>query len=512
MDSQGVNPMNTTIGIYTLDDIQERTLNSIRDAMRRGKRRVLVVAPTGCGKTVLSLAIAKLAAEKNTQVDFVVSGKPLVAQTEKKAQKADLEHSVWIAGHDDPFNHFSPFRIISKDTLESRREGSRWTPGKIIIVDEVDISLSEIWQKLQSEYEYVVGLTGTPCDGRGLGLGTHFDEMVVAAHYSDLIKSGRLVDVPESCCFSPYRPDLDGAKLGADGDFQKTWLSSRMDKDKLVGDVVHYWTKLAQERPTLVCCVDKKHTVHVCEAFNKEGINAEYVIDDTQEKERQEIFKRVERGETRVIVNCATLTRGFDLPCISCLVLAKPTKRLRTYLQMVGRVLRSCPGKTDAIVIDHSGSVWRHGWPTEDRDWTLDATVSTEELREKSSKPKQEVERFCPECACLMKFSQVCPNCGYKKPVRSQQAETVDGKLVNVKKSQVKKKNPEKNEFQQLWMMCLAVMANCGKTYAQSASMFHGKTGQWPEQAGVGPTCKFHERQMKVAALWPNFIRRKKGA
>lgn len=502
--------MNTMIGPYALDDIQERTLTSIRSAMLSGKRRVLVVAPTGFGKTILSMAIAKLCAEKNTQVDFIVSGKTLVAQTELKARKAGLDFSTWIAGHEDPFDHFALLRIISKDTLESRRESQRWTPGNIIIVDEVDISLSAIWQKLQSEYEYVIGLTGTPCDGRGCGLGAHFDSMVIAANYSELIKSGRLVDVPEKCCFSPSRPDLDGAKVGVDGDYQKTWLSARMDTDKLVGDVVEYWQKLAQGRPTLVCCVDKQHTAHVCESFRESGIKAEYVIDDTPERERQEIFRRTERGENTVIVNCATLTRGFDLPCISCLVLAKPTKRLRTYLQMVGRVLRAAPGKQDALIIDHSGAIWRHGWPTDDRDWALDADVTVEELAEKSDKPRQEVERFCPQCACLMKFSQVCPNCGYKKPLKSQQAQTVDGRLVNVKRASIKKANPDANQYQSMWMMCLAVMANSDRTYNQAAGMFHGKTGMWPEQAKVGPTADKTRGWWKVALLWPGFNRRKK--
>lgn len=502
--------MNTSIGPYTLDDIQERTLSSIRAAMARGKKRVLVVAPTGFGKTILSLAIAKLCAEKESQVDFIVSGKTLVSQTEKKANLAGLDYSTWIAGHEDPFDHFALLRVISKDTLESRRESQRWTPGKVLIVDEVDISLSLIWQKLQSEYEYVIGLTGTPCDGRGCGLGSHFDEMVIAASYSELIKSGRLVDVPEQCCFSPSRPDLENAKTGADGDYQKTWLSSRMNQDKLVGDVVEYWVKLSQGRPTLVCCVDKAHTAHVCESFNDAGVNAEYVIDDTSDSERQDIFKRVERGETKVIVNCATLTRGFDLPCISCLVLAKPTKRLRTYLQMVGRVLRSCPGKDSAMVIDHSGAIWRHGWPTDDRDWTLDADVTVEELAEKSKTPKQEVERFCPQCACVMKFLQTCPSCGFKKPLKSQQATTVDGKLVNVKRVSVKKANPDKNEFQGVWMQCLAIMANSDRSYNQAAGMFHGKTGVWPEQAKVGPIADRNRAWWKVALLWPGFNRRKK--
>ena len=75
-----------------------------------------------------------------------------------------------------------------------------------------------------------------------------------------------------------------------------------MNTDRLVGNVVEEWLKKGEDLPTLVCCVDKAHTVHVCEEFNGRGIPAEYVIDDTPQDERDEIFARTERGQNKVIV------------------------------------------------------------------------------------------------------------------------------------------------------------------------------------------------------------------
>ena len=43
-------------------------------------------------------------------------------------------------------------------------------------------------------------------------------------------------------------------------------------------------------------------------------------------------------------------------------MLARPTQKMGLYRQMIGRVLGPAPGKTDAIVIDHSGAVYRHGF------------------------------------------------------------------------------------------------------------------------------------------------------
>ena len=66
------------------------------------------------------------------------------------------------------------------------------------------------------------------------------------------------------------------------------------------------------------------------------------------------------------------LTEGWDMPDCGCLILARPTKKMGLYRQMVGRVLRPADGKPDAIVLDHSGAVFRHGFVEDHVEWTLD--------------------------------------------------------------------------------------------------------------------------------------------
>ena len=66
------------------------------------------------------------------------------------------------------------------------------------------------------------------------------------------------------------------------------------------------------------------------------------------------------------------LTEGWDLPEVGCCILARPTKKMGLYRQMIGRVLRPADGKTDAIVLDHSGAVFRHGFVEDPVEWTLD--------------------------------------------------------------------------------------------------------------------------------------------
>jgi superfamily II DNA or RNA helicase len=306
--------------------------------------------------------------------------------------------------------------------------------------------------------------------------------------------------------FSPYRPDLTGVGSQA-GDFSTSQLSKRMNQDKLVGDIVSEWKKRANGEPTVVHCVDSAHTIGVCEEFSGQGVNAEYILQDTSQDEREAIFSNLRDGKIQVVTNCQTLTRGWDEPCVSVCVLAKPTKRLRTYLQMVGRVLRSHPGKESAKLIDHSGAVFRHGWPTEDRDWSTEDGEAIEEAESKRTNIREPY--CCPKCSALWSKGTECPNCGFKQIKRGQLAVNEAGELVKVKKKQIRKAR-DKNDPQVLWMKILAQSAYGRKPYRVAAARFKHTFGEWPENAGVGPNASFSQRNMLVRDLWPKFIRGKK--
>ena len=503
-----------TVGHWTLDSRQEHNaIGGCRQAFGAGHKHVLMCAPTGFGKTVTTAALTDLCVRKGNKVGIIMSGRTLVFQMSDTLVDAQIPHSVLMNDSGHVFDPKCDVAVISKDTFASRRKTSLalsgYTPD-LWIIDEADVCVSAEWQELFKLAPMRIGMTATPCDGNGKGLGHTYTSLVIAANYSELIQSGRLVDVPESKCFSPVRPDLTGIR-SSHGDYSQKSLSERMNDNQMVGDIVKHWKLLGEDRPTLVCCVDKAHTVHVCDEFNAAGIPAEYVIDTTSQDDREAIFKRTRDGQTKVIVNCATLTRGFDLPEIACLVIAKPTKRLRTYIQMVGRALRAHPSKQNAIIIDHSGAVWEHGWPTMDREWTLDTEVKAEALNAQAN-PKEKPERYCPKCSALIKTGTRCPNpnCGYEKTTVGQPAQMADGTLVPVKPKDTVKQDSSKSGNQKLWGGLLGRFAHAGKTYAQAAAVFKKQTGTWPERAGVKPTAAIHERQHKVAKLWPGFHRKKK--
>ena len=115
------------------------------------------------------------------------------------------------------------------------------------------------------------------------------------------------------------------------------------------------------------------------------------------------------------------LTEGWDMPEVGCAILARPTKKMGLYRQMIGRVLRPADGKADAIILDHSGAVYRHGLAEDPVEWTLDPEKRAQSEAHQA-RVNHEAPRLleCSQCSALRLAGQKCPHCGFlpKRPPR----------------------------------------------------------------------------------------------
>jgi superfamily II DNA or RNA helicase len=220
----------------------------------------------------------------------------------------------------------------------------------------------------------VLGLTATPCRGDGRGLGSIFQTMIQCPQVGELVELGWLV---KTRVYAPVDPDLAGIHT-RHGDYAENELADRMDRPKLVGDIVTNWLKFGEHRKTVCFATSVRHSIHIRDEFISSGIRAEHIDGTTPMDERDATLARLNSGELEVVSNCMVLTEGWDMPSLSCLILARPTKRMGLYRQMVGRGLRPEPGKTDCIVIDHSGATYRLGFAEDHVAWTLDPDLRAE--------------------------------------------------------------------------------------------------------------------------------------
>ena len=232
-----------------------------------------------------------------------------------------------------------------------------------------------------------------------------------------------------------------GSSKGMDGllDYNKSDLEKATDKPELIGDILTHWRKLASGKQTVVFATSIAHSKHIVETFNAAGVVAEHIDYHHGDDERAAILERFARGETMVLSNVSLLSEGWDCPACEVMILARPTRSLIRYIQMVGRVLRPAPGKTKALLLDHSGSTARLGHPCDDLPLFLDdgtpkaATKQQVERRESLPKP-------CPACSFMRPAGvHECPKCGFK-PERQSDVLIADGELVKLERKKPIKK------------------------------------------------------------------------
>jgi Helicase conserved C-terminal domain len=276
-----------------------------------------------------------------------------------------------------------------------------------------------------------VGLTATPGTK---GLGKIWDDLVTPTSTNDLIAAGLLSD---SRTFAHSHPDLSGIATVA-GDYHEGQLSERMQKPTLVADTVDCLKKFRGGRPTLVFCVDRAHAQVVFEKLCDAGIHAVYVDQYTPREEREKIRQRMEHGEVEVTVNIGCLTTGTDWPFISCIVLARPTKSKMLFKQIIGRGLRTYPGKDYCLILDQSDSTQRLGFAS-DIEW--DHLDDGNPNRSAAKKKEPAEPRECVECHALIPpATRACPECGHTFKVISP-IRIGKGELTEVKRGEKKQKH-----------------------------------------------------------------------
>jgi DNA repair protein RadD len=312
-----------------------------------------------------------------------------------------------------------------------------------------------------------------------------FGELIVGATIPELTQAGVLVPYRP---FSHSEPDMAGART-VGGDFAEDDLAERCDIPTLVGDIIVTWFKRGEGRPTLVFAVNRKHAQHILQLFLEAEIVAEYIDAFTDRREREAIFDRFRRGETRVICSIATLEVGIDLPMVSCIVDARPTRSRMAFIQRFGRGLRIHPGKADLLYLDHAGNCLRLGLPGEiSQDFLDDGSAKNRKKREIARDPP--LPRLCGECrAVVAPRARFCPECGAQILAKTE-VQHIDGELIEVGSKKSGKTEPTVEEkaiiFGEL-KGYVEEQRRRGKNYKDgyAAALYKERFGAWPNLPSI---------------------------
>ena len=126
-----------------------------------------------------------------------------------------------------------------------------------------------------------------------------YDQIVIAAGN----ESHRRMGIPGE--------DLRGVRTVA-GDYNESQLADRMDRAKLIGDIVSHWHKYGERRRTVAFAVNVAHSIHLRDEFARAGVRAEHLDGSTPIAERTATLSKLGSGELEVVTKVSSAGFGAD--------------------------------------------------------------------------------------------------------------------------------------------------------------------------------------------------------
>ena len=405
--------------MITLRPYQFKAVEDIRGAFREGAKSPLFVLATGGGKTCIFSHITHSAMERGRRVTILVHRIELIDQIVKALRAADVEPDVIAAGY---LRHSSPVAVASVQTLARRID--RVSAPDLIVIDEAHhVAKGNTWAQILEAWPQAkrLGVTATPVRQDGRGLGEHFDQLIVGPQVSELIAMGYLT---KPRVFAPPTVDTSGLHQRM-GEYVQAEAEALVDRPSVTGDALEHYRRLADGKPAIVFCTSVEHAEHVAQSFRDGGYQAVSLNGGTDREVRRMAVKDFRTGALRVMASCDLFSEGFDVEGIEVGLLLRPTASFGLFLQQVGRCLRIAPGKTEALILDHSANCLRFGLPTDPREWKLTYDETTGKKKEPEIKA-----RVCSSCfAASSARAKVCANCGVPFPVEPREVEQRKGNL-----------------------------------------------------------------------------------
>lgn len=405
--------------MISLRTYQADCIRDIRAALKT-HRRVLLQSPTGSGKTVMFAFITASVHKRNKRCLLLVHRDELVRQVTDALREFSVPHGVIAAGS------FSRANIIVGSVWTVARRLGHMLPPDLIVIDEAHHSVSgSTWGKTLDAFPNSknLGVSATPCRLDGRGLDEMFDDLICGPSVGSLIDAGYLSNYE---LYAPSHVNTSRLHIRA-GDYAKNELAAMMEGSKLTGDAVEHYRKLAHGKPGVAFCVSVRHAEQVAEAFRNAGYRSVSVDGKMEVHHRRKIMDGLRNGELDVLTSCELISEGVDVPRLECGILLRPTQSAALYLQQVGRCLRPYPGKSHAIILDHSGNAGAHGMPDDERVWSLKGLDNAHEPSE-----KKVGLRTCKKCFAVFRPAPSCPRCGHVVEIQPRVVEHVSGELEKV--------------------------------------------------------------------------------
>lgn len=460
-----------------LREYQEAAVEALREGVRAGHRKQVLMSPTGSGKTEIACHMLQEAKRKNSKALFIVDRVVLVDQTSERLDRYRIPHGVMQANH-WRWRSYENLQVCSAQTIERRGIPA---DVSVVFVDEAHCMRKKVTEFIQGTDAIVIGLTATPFTK---GMAKVYTNLVNVTTMNQLIAQNFLVPLTT---YAAKAINVEGMKVVA-GEWSEKEIESR--GLEIIGDIVTEWQNKTEHHfggPVKTICFSATvdHGAELCRQFSAAGFNFQQIsYKDGGDEHRRQLIEEFRKTDSQIhgLVSCEVFTKGFDVPDVLCGISARPyRKSLSSHIQQMGRIMRPAPGKTFGLWLDHSGNALRFMGDTAD---IFEAGLHDLDDGKLESKPRREPtseQREQIRCSCgyvMLAWQPKCPGCGRerKKPAIIQ---SLPGKLVELDGKAANKKYTFEQK-QQFISGLRGYAHQRGYQPGWVAHQYHSKFGVWP--------------------------------
>ena len=334
---------------FSFRPYQGEAVTAVFGEWKAGRKKTLIVCPTGSGKTVIFSMIIEELVRAGKRVLIMAHRSELLEQAAEKLSNITGLGCAVEKADSTCLGEFYRVVVGSVQTLMREKRLAQFPQNYFdaIIVDEAHHCLSDSYQRVLAHFAEadVLGVTATPDRGDMKNLGAFFDSLAYEYSLPRAIRDGYLC--PIKAMTIPLKIDLRGVAQQS-GDFAAAGLGSALDP--YLEQIADHMFAHCAGRKTIVFLPLIATSKRFCELLKIRGFRAFEV--NGESRDRAEVLKAFEQCEDGVLCNSMLLTEGYDCPSVDCVVPLRPTKIRSLFCQMIGRGTRLFHGKTELLLLD----------------------------------------------------------------------------------------------------------------------------------------------------------------
>ncbi len=343
---------------------QQEMLDELAAERRLGRRRNLVVAATGTGKTVVAaFDYLRLREEEGSppKLLFIAHRAQILMQALSTFRQVlrDPAFGELLDGDNTPSQYDHVFATIN--TVHGRglveQLGSHF--WRIVIVDEAHHLPAVTFDRFIGAVQphYLLGLTATPERSDGQSLMHYFDSRPDGSPAVSL----RLWDALDQQLLTPFEyyatadeTDMTTVAWGRGSEVAQisNIVSGNEVRARTVVNALNTYVADLNALKGLAFCVSVAHANFMADFFNRSGLPAVALTGADSQGARTTAVQQLSSGALKMICSCDVFNEGVDIPDANAIVLLRPTQSPVIFQQQIGRGLRLAKGKEACLVLD----------------------------------------------------------------------------------------------------------------------------------------------------------------